>query len=72
MNEHKPYEVESSTLFSESLIWQLNRDYYQETGIEAWSDGVVPHNICLLYTSPSPRDATLGNLRVSVLKILQK
>jgi hypothetical protein len=39
------YEIESFQPFSESLIWQLNRDFYQEIGIEAWSKGVVPHHM---------------------------
>ena len=43
--DEKRYEVESFQTFSESLIWQLNRDYYQKNGVEAWSKGIVPHNI---------------------------
>lgn len=39
------FEIESSTLFSESIIWQLNRDFYQEKGISAWSDDIVPHHL---------------------------
>jgi len=31
--------------FAESDIWQLNRDYYEETGIDAWRSGVVPHHM---------------------------
>ncbi|MEZ5007964.1 MAG: SAM-dependent methyltransferase [Chitinophagales bacterium] len=40
-----PFELESKKNFSESLIWQLNRDYYQETGIAAWSDNLIPHQM---------------------------
>jgi len=36
------YQVEAPTLFSESLIWQLNRDYYKDAGIDAWSSSIVP------------------------------
>lgn len=43
--EGKMYEIEAPTPFAESLIWQLNRDYYQHAGIGAWSNGVVPHNL---------------------------
>jgi len=39
------HQLEPFTLFSDSLIWQINRDYYQEIGIEAWSKGKVPHQI---------------------------
>ena len=41
----KLYSIESSTRFSESILWQLNRDYYQSVGIDAWSKGEVPHQI---------------------------
>lgn len=41
----KLYTIESATRFSDSLLWQLNREYYQSIGIEAWSDGKVPHQI---------------------------
>ena len=43
--ENKNYEIESKKPFSESLIWQLNREYYQNEGIEAWRQGTVPHNL---------------------------
>ncbi len=45
--QNKPFQVESQKLFSESLIWQLNRNYYQEEGIDAWSKdgGGVPHHL---------------------------
>ena len=39
------YILESDQLFSESLIWQLNRDFYQKTGPRAFSDDIVPHNL---------------------------
>lgn len=39
------FEVESSTPFAESIIWQLNRDYYNDAGIAAWSEGIVPHQM---------------------------
>ena len=66
MTENKHYQVEASTLFSESLIWQLNRDYYQEAGIEAWSDGVVPHNM----TSNSMVGKTYAELILGFLQDL--
>lgn len=39
------YEVQAPTRFSESLIWQLNRDFYHTQGIEAWREGRVPHHL---------------------------
>jgi SAM-dependent MidA family methyltransferase len=43
--DRPPFIVETQTPFSESLIWQLNRDYYQKEGINAWREGNVPHNL---------------------------
>jgi SAM-dependent MidA family methyltransferase len=60
------HTVESFQLFSESLIWQLNRDYYQEIGIEAWSEGEVPHQI----TSNSLVGKTYSELILGFLKDL--
>ncbi len=60
------YEVEASTLFSESLIWQLNRDYYKEIGIDAWSSGIVPHHM----TSNAMVGKTYAELILAFLKDL--
>ena len=38
------------------LLVQIN------TGEEAQKSGLAPANLCLLYTSPSPRDATLSRM----------
>ena len=62
--ENDRFEVEAFTPFSESLIWQLNRDYYQQTGIDAWSSGVVPHNM----TSNSMVGKTYAELLLGFLK----
>ncbi|MEW9702538.1 SAM-dependent methyltransferase [Paenibacillus sp. SI8] len=37
--------VEETKVFSESLIWSLQRDYFKENGIEAWKNSEVPHYI---------------------------
>ena len=58
------YLLESFQLFSESRIWQLNRDYYQEKGVAAWSQGKVPHQI----TSNSLVGKTYAELILGVLK----
>lgn len=39
------FKIEAHTPFSESIIWQLNRDFYHEKGIGAWSDDIVPHHM---------------------------
>ena len=62
----EPYLVESVKPFSESLIWQLNRDFYQEQGIKAWSEGTVPHNL----TSNSRVGKTYAELILAFLKDL--
>ena len=33
-----------------------------DAGIDLGSGNITSHNICLLYTSPSPRDATLSRM----------
>lgn len=58
------YKVEAQTPFSESLIWQLNRDYYASKGIEAWRSGEVPHNL----TSSSMLGKTYAALILAFLK----
>ncbi len=60
------FEIESKTPFSESLIWQLNRDFYQERGISAWSDDIVPHHM----TSNSKVGKTYAELIFAFLKDL--
>lgn len=39
------FELESFKLFSESQIWQFNRDFYQEVGIDAWAKSLVPYHL---------------------------
>lgn len=43
--EDPSFELEPLCLFSESAVWQLNRDYYQKEGIRAWQNDVVPHHM---------------------------
>ncbi|GLR16828.1 SAM-dependent methyltransferase [Portibacter lacus] len=65
MTSHN-YKVESRKPFAESLIWQLNRDFYQELGIKAWSEGIVPHQL----TSNSKVGKTYAELIFGFLKDL--
>ncbi len=37
--------IEKEEPFYSSCIWKINQDYYSESGIEAWTKGVVPHHI---------------------------
>ncbi len=60
------YEIEKSTPFSKSLIWQLNRDYYNKVGIDAWREGIVPHHL----TSSSIVGKTYAELVFGFLKDL--
>ena len=64
--DHSIFELESFKPFSESLIWQLNRDFYQDTGIDAWSKSIVPHNM----TSNSLVGKTYAELILGFLKDL--
>ncbi len=64
--ENDYFEIESSKVFSESLIWQLNRDFYQQQGISAWSNDIVPHNM----TSNSRVGKTYAELILAFLKDL--
>ncbi len=60
------FEIETSTRFSESIIWQLNRDFYEEKGISAWSDDIVPHHM----TSSASVGKTYAELIFAFLKDL--
>lgn len=64
--EPKHFVVESFKPFSESLIWSLNRDYYEETGIDAWRQSKVPHYL----TSNSMVGKTYAELILGFLKDL--
>ncbi|BDS09998.1 tetratricopeptide repeat protein [Aureispira anguillae] len=37
--------LEEKTKFSDSQLWALQRAYYEQKGVEAWSSGTVPHYI---------------------------
>ena len=56
--------LEANQRLSRSLLWRLQRDYFEREGIEAWRSGTVPHHIT---SSPFIADAyarvVLGFLR---------
>lgn len=58
------YKLEAFTPFSESLIWELNREYYQEAGMDAWQNQVVPHHL----TSNAVVGKTYAELILGALK----
>ncbi len=39
------FSIEKKTPFAESLVWQINKDFYNQNGIAAWRDEIVPHQI---------------------------
>lgn len=52
MDTTQPKTVEQQSLlledkqrFSKSLLWQLQRNFFEQQGIEAWRQGTVPHYI---------------------------
>ena len=54
MSEQKSSLLETNQRLSESLLWQLQRDYFEQYGIDAWRSGTVPHHIT---SSPFIADA---------------
>lgn len=60
------FQLENHKPFAESLIWELNRNYYLEKGITAWSSGEVPHQI----TSNSKVGKTYAEIIFGFLKDL--
>ena len=46
------FQLEDRKPFSRSLLWQLQRQYFEEMGFEAWRRGEVPH-----YVTSNPRIA---------------
>ena len=44
--------LERDAPFSKSIIWKLQRDYFEERGFDAWRSGEVPH-----YVTSNPRIA---------------
>lgn len=51
---NKGLALEPKRRLSESILWKLQRDYFERQGIEAWSGGKVPHHIT---SSPFIADA---------------
>jgi len=43
--EQQSYLLEEKQRFSKSLLWQLQRQFFEQQGIQAWRQGTVPHYI---------------------------
>ncbi len=43
--EQQSFLLEEKQRFSKSLLWQLQRKFFEQQGIEAWRQGAVPHYI---------------------------
>ena len=39
------YQLETDTRFSESVIWQIQQEYYDGQGVNAWKFNSVPHYV---------------------------
>jgi SAM-dependent MidA family methyltransferase len=66
MDNSKRYIVETAKPFADSLIWSINRDYYQKAGVDAWRKNTVPHHM----TSNSMVGRTYAELIFACLKDL--
>jgi len=52
--DEKIFPLEENQRLSRSLLWRLQRNYFEQQGIEAWRSGAVPHHIT---SSPFIADA---------------
>src|ERR1041384_2933322 len=52
--DQKSSPLEANQRLSRSLLWRLQRNYFERQGIEAWRSGAVPHHIT---SSPFIADA---------------
>lgn len=64
--ENESIILEQHVPFAKSLFWQLNRDYYQNNGIDAWREDDVPSHL----TTNSMVGMTYANLIFAFLKDL--
>jgi hypothetical protein len=45
MTDASRFPLETPCRLSRSVLWRLQRRFYERRGIAAWSDGVVPHHV---------------------------
>lgn len=60
------YRLAKKQPFAQSYIWQLQRDYFNSVGIDAWRSGAVPHYI----TSNPVMGKTYAELVLALLRDL--
>jgi len=57
-------ELQGPTRFSESLLWEWQRGFFDGQGHKAWSDGIVPHYLTSSsYISKAYANVVFGHLR---------
>lgn len=62
--EPQGFVLEKGKRFSQSILWQLTRDYYHQRGLSAWESGTVPS-----YVTSNPYIAQVyANLVLTFLK----
>lgn len=65
--------LEANVPFAKSIIWDINRTYYQDAGLSAWSEGTVPHNMTSnAYVGKTYAGLILGFLKDIAQKSLSK
>jgi tetratricopeptide (TPR) repeat protein len=58
------YVIETGARLSASMLWQLQRDIYNQQGVQAWSTGTVPQSITTSpFTARAYARVVLGYLR---------
>src|ERR1043166_4363456 len=58
------YLLESPRRMSDCLLWNIQRTYYEQQGLEAWRSGVVPHyGVSNPFVARTYADIVMGYLR---------
>ena len=45
MTDESRFPLEAACRLSRSVLWRLQRRFFEQRGIAAWSEGVVPHHV---------------------------
>ena len=60
----KTAPIEQQQRLSQSILWTLQRNFFEAQGIEAWSCGTVPHNLtCSPFIADSYARVVFGWMR---------
>ena len=68
MNQKEKIILEKEQLFSQSMLWDLQRSYYENKGTKAWSDGEIPYYV----TSNSLMGKAYAEMVIAFLEDLAK